>query len=505
MKDPGDNVVPSPSPTGAPDTAGAETQAGIDEVLEWMKAGKLGATDVLAALRGAMTSSFGGFEPDGLSFGRVRPLLLKPGPRRVCYVVRLDLDDARPPIWRRLRLASDLRLSQVHDIIQTAMGWTDSHLHHFQMGPDTKNFRVVPFLTPYDVSEGETDGVREADVRLDQVIAKPGHRLFYEYDFGDGWQHTIKLEKVEPWAEGAPVAACVAGRRGCPPEDVGGIPGYEEVLAALAGRIEPGQEEWMAEKLEWLPPGFDPEDFDVAEVDELLREGPLGALDQWHPAVADLAVRDRSMGRTGLAALMKAALRDEGEADGGVVEQATQRYRVLLRTVGSGVQLTGAGYLPPAIVEGLCRELRLDTEWVGKGNRENLTLPVLTLRESATALGLLRKARGRVTVTKAGERVADDPFGLLDHVRSRLPLGRDFERDAGVLALLFAAVGKGWWPSHSDAARIMSSLGWSVEAGDLGMAVGHSARPTLDVLDHFAGRRESAEHRSEIARLLLRR
>ena len=108
----------------------------------------------------------------------------------------------------------------MHDVIQSAMGWSDMHLHHFQMGPDAKDFRVVPFLTPFDLEEGETDGTLEADVRLDQVIAKPGHRLFYEYDFGDSWHHTIKLEKVEPWVDGDPVAVCVTGRRACPPEAV---------------------------------------------------------------------------------------------------------------------------------------------------------------------------------------------------------------------------------------------------------------------------------------------
>ncbi len=62
---------------------------------------------------------------------------------------------------------------------------------------------------------------------------------------------------------GDPVAVCVAGRRACPPEDVGGIPGYEEVLTALEGHVEPGEAEWMAEKLEWLPVGFDPAAFDL--------------------------------------------------------------------------------------------------------------------------------------------------------------------------------------------------------------------------------------------------
>lgn len=93
-------------------------------------------------------------EPGG--FNRVRPTLLEPRRDSARFVVRLDLDDAKPPIWRRLRLGSDVTLSELHDILQIAMGWTDSHLNHFQMGPDAKDFQVVPFLTPFDLKEGET-------------------------------------------------------------------------------------------------------------------------------------------------------------------------------------------------------------------------------------------------------------------------------------------------------------------------------------------------------------
>lgn len=416
-----ENVIPFPGRSGnRPAEPDAASQASIDHILSRVRSGEVSAIELLEAVRGAM-GGFQGVGTDGYGFGRVRPVLLKKGRKRVCFVVRLDLDNARPPIWRRLRLASDLPLNQVHDVIQAAMGWSDMHLHHFQMGPDSKDFRVVPFLTPFDVEEGETEGMLESHVRLDKVIGEPGHRLFYEYDFGDSWHHTIKLERVEPWVEGDPVAVCVAGRRACPPEDVGGIPGYEEVLAALEGHVEPGEAEWMAEKLEWLPVGFDPAAFDLDEVNRALQEGPMPDLEEWHPGISDLMVRDGSLGATGLTALMKEALRDDGDVEDAVVAAATLRYRVLLRTIGRGLDLTAAGYLPPTVVDGLSSELDLGAEWIGKGNREHLTLPVLTLRESATALGLVRKARGRLTVTKAGLALVDDPWRLLDHVRAGSP------------------------------------------------------------------------------------
>lgn len=442
----------------------------------------------------------GGADPSQLA-----PKLLKQLPRRACFVVRVDLDGARPAIWRRLRLASDLRLSQLHDIIQTAMGWTDSHLHHFQMGPDTKNFRMAPFLTQFDLEEGEIEGVLESDVRLDQVIAKPGQRLFYEYDFGDSWHHTLKLEKVEPWADGDPLAVCVTGRRACPPEDVGGIHGYGEILDALDGHVDPDQAEWTAELLEWMPDDFDPAAFDVKEVNELLRQDPLPPLEDWRAEITSLVARCAPSVRRKLDRLVTQAITDWCELDDEQVSKATLRYRTLLREVGPGVKLTAAGYLPPRLVESLYGELDIGSEWYGKGNREDQTAPVLTLRQSATGLGLLRKAKGGLSATVAGRRMMDDPRALFSHVAARLPLGREAEQDAGLLALLFAAAGRDFWSERAEAATILSALGWrSASGGDLSIIVWHAADRTTHVLEHLVGRRPNPGTKAAVAKALLR-
>ena len=270
-----DNVIPFPGASGQPAKSGrpksppagvgAGNEASAADLIARVLSGDVSAIELLAVLRNAMGSGLRGTGPDPGSVESVPPCWRR-DPSGSVTCMRLDLDHAGPPIWRRLRIASDLRLNQMHDVIQSAMGWTDMHLHHFQMGPDAKDFRVVPFLTPFDLEEGETDGILESDVRLDEVIAEPRQRLFYTYDLGDSWHHTLTLEKVEPWVEDDPVARCVAGRRACPPEDVGGIPGYEEILAALDGRIDPDEAEWMAERLAWLPVGFDPAAFDLDEV-----------------------------------------------------------------------------------------------------------------------------------------------------------------------------------------------------------------------------------------------
>ena len=134
-------------------------------------------------------------------------------------------------------------------------------------------------------------------------------------------------------------------------------------------------------------------------------------------------------------------------------------YQWLLTRIGNGVRLTQAGYLPPAIVTEAMTELGWQDRWIGKHNREDMTPPILELRETAQRFGLLRKNRGQLLVTKVGRRLADDPHGLWWHVADRLPEGRsEPERQAGVLYLLTVAAGR----ARDDAllAEGMSILGW---------------------------------------------
>ena len=493
-----DNVIPFPGGRRQPaaanpattdrtgQAADRSTAAAADQIRAWATShGLLGdARRTIASFRAS---------------SRPQPALLTPRPDRVAFVVRIDLDNAKPPIWRRLRLASDLNLERLHAILQDAMGWTNSHLHQFQMGPDARDFMMAPFLSAYDLEEGDEDGIPEAEVRLDQVIAKPGHRLFYWYDFGDSWHHTIKLESIESLpAE----ALCLAGRRACPPEDVGGLGGYEEIVAGLAGQIEPGEEEWIAERLEWLPPGFDLEAFDVDEVNELLAIGPYPELDAWRPQVVTLALR-AALGSSEADALLRRALAVQSGLVTDVVAAATAAYRTLLEAVGDGVTLTAAGYLPPRLVAALLDRLDVDPAWADRGSREELARPVLTLRETATSLGLLRKARGTLTVTQAGRKAAANPSWLFAHVADRLPLGRESERDAGWLVLLYAATGRTWHDSYQVATRSFEALGWSHQY--LPRVLFEEGRRTDTILGHLTGPSATPEWRAAVARALLLR
>ncbi|CPY34284.1 TnpR [Mycobacteroides abscessus] len=148
------------------------------------------------------------------------------------FRVRVDLMYAKPPIWRRLVLPGDLVLDELHDVLQVAMGWQDGHLHKFGVGADRRTRAY--FVTRFDLSEGD-DGLVEDGVRLDQVVSGKGDRLFYDYDFGDGWEHVLVVEDVLDDPPSAPV--CLAGKMACPPEDCGGLGGYEELAAWVRGRL----------------------------------------------------------------------------------------------------------------------------------------------------------------------------------------------------------------------------------------------------------------------------
>jgi hypothetical protein len=142
--------------------------------------------------------------------------------------VRITLLDTDPAIWRQLLIPADIRLGQMHHVIQTAMGWDDGHLHQF-----IKGAREVLFRASDQIDDGgfslpgyvRPPMVDESKVRLDQVLPEVGAAFGYEYDFGDGWEHAIQVEEILPRPADFAGPVCLAGERACPPEDCGGAPG----------------------------------------------------------------------------------------------------------------------------------------------------------------------------------------------------------------------------------------------------------------------------------------
>ena len=159
------------------------------------------------------------------------------------YQLKIALERVSPPIWRRVLVLSTVPLSELHTVIQTAMGWGDEHLHSFSKGA---------------VTYGEDgSGKSEADVRLNKVLTAEGQSLTYLYDFGDSWRHKVTLEKISPVEPGVKYPRLLDGKNRCPPEDCGGAGGYMRLLHILA---DPTHEEYE----DWHDSDFDPKEFNLA-------------------------------------------------------------------------------------------------------------------------------------------------------------------------------------------------------------------------------------------------
>ncbi len=183
----------------------------------------------------------------------------KPSP---IYQLKVTLAESKPPIWRRILVASDMDLGLFHNILQDVMGWTDNHLHQFTV-------RGVTYSAPYeDMVHGfEMDFKDESKYKLSQLLKKEKASLTYEYDFGDSWQHKIVLEKILPHDDSMMIPSCIKGKRACPPEDCGGVWGYENLIAIIQDPKHPEYQDMR----EWLEEDFDPERFDLDEINDALE------------------------------------------------------------------------------------------------------------------------------------------------------------------------------------------------------------------------------------------
>jgi hypothetical protein len=151
------------------------------------------------------------------------------------YRLKVELCDTRPAIWRRLLVSSETNLLQLHAVLQLAMGWSNSHLHSFRVGQ--KNYSLPH---PEDLDElGFED---ERGVTVAQAAPQVGDRLTYTYDFGDDWLHEITLEAVVPTTAGLEVPSLLDGAGACPPEDVGGPPGFENFCTRPTNTVPAGCE-----------------------------------------------------------------------------------------------------------------------------------------------------------------------------------------------------------------------------------------------------------------------
>jgi hypothetical protein len=181
------------------------------------------------------------------------------------YQFKITLLESHPPIWRRIQV-QDCTLDKLHEHIQTAMGWTNSHLHHFRVKDQLYG---DPMLLQENFEDMEYED--STTTRISDILPETGRRFRfeYEYDFGDSWNHEVLFEGVVRADPKAKYPLCLEGERACPPEDCGGIWGYPDFVEA----IQNPDHERHEELLEWVGGRFDPEEFDPAKATKAMRKG----------------------------------------------------------------------------------------------------------------------------------------------------------------------------------------------------------------------------------------
>ena len=180
------------------------------------------------------------------------------------YQLKVTLVETKPPIWRRIVVPSDIRLGELHVVLQVVMGWSNYYPHQFVFGG------VRYGLQDDFCVQGEVEN--ENIYKLNQLLKSEHETMTYEYDFTDSWQHAVVLQTVLPDDEEQTIPRCIDGQRACPPERCGGVSGYQDILDALKDQQDPEYEKIV----EVVGRAFNPEGFDVDEVNSELS-GYLGS------------------------------------------------------------------------------------------------------------------------------------------------------------------------------------------------------------------------------------
>ncbi|RST47799.1 plasmid pRiA4b ORF-3 family protein [Variovorax sp. MHTC-1] len=176
------------------------------------------------------------------------------------YQLHVELEGVHPKVWRRLLVPITIKLPLLHVMLLWSTGWDGGHLHEFVFG----DANYGPVEPTWELPDGV---LNEEKVTLKAALG--ARKTFvYVYDYGDNWRHRVKVEKIIALDAPISLAVCIAGENACPPEDVGGAPGYEEFLAALADPNDPEHEDLK----EWIGGSFDPTAFDIAEVNKRLSQ-----------------------------------------------------------------------------------------------------------------------------------------------------------------------------------------------------------------------------------------
>lgn len=398
------------------------------------------------------------------------------------YTLRVELVGSEPLIWRLIEVDGALALDRFHLVLQSAMGWTDSHLHSFAdrdpFEPPRSGLSILPrtWLDPGSLDEG-LEGFDETAETVAGALQLAGGRLWYEYDFGDSWSHSISQVSTRTAGAGDPPANVLDGERRAPLEDCGGVGGWADLLALWEGRSTgvPELDEEAPQRLEWIVGMqgfgrmFDPAEFnaDAANADLSISfaeapylehdavtgvDAPLAdVIATGHRAARWLAGLDRWCRHEFGAALQRAGVDALGTPRpvplpaGG--DDAVVPYQWIVRVCSEGgLALTATGNLSQAGVRQVLGELgwqRDETVYRGGKTEANAGI-VAMLRESAIGAGLVRKSGRKLEATAAGRKLAGDPAKLWQRLAERAIPARSApdKVDATMLELLVTAEGK---------------------------------------------------------------
>lgn len=179
---------------------------------------------------------------------------------QIIYQFKVTLLDIHPAIWRRIQVPETYTFWDLHVAIQSAMGWSDSHLHRFAVGGDEQIIiNGNPIDDRFDINERALNGW---ETEISRFLNGLGDVAIYEYDMGDDWLHEILLEGILLKEKGTKYPRCLAGACACPPEDCGGAPGFEHLLEVLASPQHPEHKDLI----DWLGEEYDPKKFDLAAI-----------------------------------------------------------------------------------------------------------------------------------------------------------------------------------------------------------------------------------------------
>lgn len=184
------------------------------------------------------------------------------------YILYASIEQCPVKVFRRIKVPSNLWLGNLGKILITAFGWAGYHLSQFTKGGMFYTSRGN-IDASFDFGYGGR-AIDEMTVTVEDVLPQKGSTISFEYDFGDGWIHNVKVSSVSDEPFRGEDICVTSGKGACPPEDVGGVWGYAQMLDILSGKVDDPEEKASYEEWLGLQEGesYDPEDFDLAIANE---------------------------------------------------------------------------------------------------------------------------------------------------------------------------------------------------------------------------------------------